>query len=95
MGHHRKLGCNPSVPLVPIGNWTFGLAAVICLIHDLFFTLGAIAIGHYLHGNILGTILLIDDFKLDLPAIAALLTLVGYSVNDTHRRLRPYSRSSR
>ena len=27
--------------------------------------------------------LLIDDFKIDLPAIAALLTLVGYSVNDT------------
>src|SRR5262249_41489261 len=25
------------------GNWTFGLAAVLCLVHDLFFTLGAIA----------------------------------------------------
>ena len=30
------------------GNWTFGLAAVICLIHDLFFTLGVIAGCHYL-----------------------------------------------
>src|SRR5207237_9964622 len=27
--------------------------------------------------------LLIQDFKIDLPAVAALLTLVGYSVNDT------------
>src|SRR5260370_2532678 len=27
--------------------------------------------------------LLIQDFKIDLPAMAALLTLVGYSVNDT------------
>src|SRR5262249_23328122 len=24
------------------GNWTFGLAAVLCLVHDLFFTLGVI-----------------------------------------------------
>src|SRR5216684_3660386 len=31
------------------GNWTFGLAAVLCLIHDLFFTLGGIAMCHWLH----------------------------------------------
>lgn len=65
------------------GNWTFGLAAVLCLIHDLCFTLGAIALCHYLHVlpgmNWLG----IQDFKIDLAAVAALLTLVGYSVNDT------------
>lgn len=65
------------------GNWTFGAAAVACLIHDLFFTLGAIAVCHYIHGTFLGNILGIQDFKIDLPAIAALLTLVGYSVNDT------------
>ena len=67
------------------GSWTFGLAAVLCLIHDLFFTLGAIAMCHYvnkLFPGIAGT-LGIDDFKIDLPAVAALLTLVGYSVNDT------------
>jgi SecD/SecF fusion protein len=64
------------------GSWTFGLAAVLCLIHDLFFTLGVIAICHYLNmlwPGFLG----IEDFKIDLPAVAALLTLVGYSVNDT------------
>ena len=65
------------------GNWTFGLAAVICLIHDLFFTLGAIAACHFLHGTFLGDLLGLEDFKIDLPAVAALLTLVGYSVNDT------------
>jgi SecD/SecF fusion protein len=66
------------------GSWTFGLAAVLCLIHDLCFTLGVIAVCHYLHllpG--VGTALLIQDFKIDLAAVAALLTLVGYSVNDT------------
>jgi SecD/SecF fusion protein len=67
------------------GNWTFGMAAVLCLIHDLFFTLGIIAFCHYIHhwapgfANLLG----LHDFKIDLAAVAALLTLVGYSVNDT------------
>jgi SecD/SecF fusion protein len=65
------------------GNWTFGLAALLCLIHDLFFTLGAIAVCHYLHGSFLGNLLMLQEFKIDLPAVAALLTLVGYSVNDT------------
>lgn len=67
------------------GNWTFGLAAVLCLIHDLFFTLGIIAACHYIHRYApgLASLLLIEDFKIDLPAVAALLTLVGYSVNDT------------
>jgi SecD/SecF fusion protein len=65
------------------GNWTFGLAAVICLIHDLFFTLGAIAACYFVHGTVFGDWLMLDDFKIDLPSVAALLTLVGYSVNDT------------
>ncbi len=65
------------------GNWTFGLAAVLCLVHDLFFTLGAIAACYFVHGTWLGDLLMLDDFKLDLPSVAALLTLVGYSVNDT------------
>lgn len=65
------------------GSWQFGLAAVICLIHDLCFTLGAIAVCHYLHATPLGPLLGVSDFKIDLAAVAALLTLVGYSVNDT------------
>ena len=65
------------------GNWTFGLAALLCLIHDLFFTLGAIAVCHYLHGSVIGNLFMLQEFKIDLPAVAALLTLVGYSVNDT------------
>jgi len=65
------------------GNWTFGLAAVICLIHDLCFTLGCIAACHYLSYTTVGQLLGLQDFKIDFAAIAALLTLVGYSVNDT------------
>jgi SecD/SecF fusion protein len=64
------------------GNWTFGLAAVICLIHDLCFTIGAIAVCHYLAHIPVFRILGVEDFKIDLAAVAALLTLVGYSVNE-------------
>ena len=58
---------------------------VCCLIHDLFFTMGIIAFCHYIHLYTpgLANLLLVQDFKIDLPAVAALLTLVGYSVNDT------------
>lgn len=66
------------------GNWTFGLAALLCLVHDLFFALGIIATCHYLTGiPVISSLFQIQDFKIDLPAVAALLTLVGYSVNDT------------
>jgi SecD/SecF fusion protein len=66
------------------GNWTFGVAAVLCLIHDLMFTIGLIGLSHYLSVYTpIGGWLLLEDFKLDLPSVAALLTLVGYSVNDT------------
>ena len=69
------------------GSWTFGAAAVMCLIHDLFFTLGVIAGCHYVYHSLPGVATLpflqLQDFKIDLPAVAALLTLVGYSVNDT------------
>ena len=64
------------------GNWTFGLAAVLCLIHDLCFTLGMIALCHYLAVIPGAGYLGIQDFKIDLATVAALLTLVGYSVNE-------------
>jgi SecD/SecF fusion protein len=66
------------------GNWTFGLAAVLCLIHDLCFTLGFIALSYWLQAiPVLGPFLQINDFKIDLNGVAALLTLAGYSTGDT------------
>ena len=46
----------------------FGVGAIICLIHDVAITLGALSL---------------TNKSVDLPIIAALLTVVGYSVNDT------------
>ena len=59
----------------------FGLAAVVALIHDVFVMLGAIAISIYV-APFLG-FLMVEPFKINLPIVAAFLTIIGYSVNDT------------
>ena len=46
----------------------FGIGAVIALIHDVLVTVGALVLANY---------------EFDLTIIAALLTIVGFSVNDT------------
>jgi len=62
----------------------YGLAAVVALVHDVLITLGLIALSAYL-ALIPGVshILLIDPFKIGLTVLAAFLTIIGYSLNDT------------
>jgi len=62
---------------------TFGLAAVAALVHDVLVVLGMVALASYVSGNSIGELLLLNDFKINLPMIAAFLTIVGYSLNDT------------
>lgn len=62
---------------------TFGLAAVAALVHDVLVVMGAVAIAGFLSQTPVGSILLLNDFKINLPMIAAFLTIVGYSLNDT------------
>ena len=57
----------------------FGIAAVIALVHDVLITLGAIAITHHFSAEFL----LIEEFRISLPVIAAFLTIIGYALNDT------------
>ncbi|QDT05848.1 bifunctional preprotein translocase subunit SecD/SecF [Rubripirellula lacrimiformis] len=59
----------------------YGFAAVAALLHDVLITLGAIAISYWL-ADALG-FLLIDPFKISLTVVAAILTIIGYSLNDT------------
>ena len=59
----------------------FGLAAVVALLHDVLVTVGAIALSTWLAGAL--GFLLIEEFKISLPIVAALLTIIGYSLNDT------------
>jgi protein-export membrane protein SecD/preprotein translocase SecF subunit len=58
------------------GELKFGVSAVLTLVHDVLITVGAVAIADH-YGNIFG------DVKLNLPMVAAFLTLIGYSLNDT------------
>jgi SecD/SecF fusion protein len=59
----------------------FGVAAVVALVHDVFVMIGAIAISYYVAG-LLG-FLGIQQFKIGLPEVVAMLTIIGFSVNDT------------
>lgn len=65
------------------GNWRWGLAAVICLVHDVVIVIGLVAMSAWLSTTMFGAALAIDSFKIDLPMVAAMLTVIGYSVNDT------------
>jgi len=49
-------------------EWVYGAAAVLAVFHDILITLGFFSLLHY---------------EISLTVIAALLTLVGYSMNDT------------
>ncbi len=49
-------------------EWQFSLGAVIALFHDVLLTIGIFAV---------------FQIRFDLATIAALLTIVGYSINDT------------
>ncbi len=60
----------------------FGLAAVAALIHDVLMMLGAIALSIYV-APFLPAFLQVEPFKINLPIVAAFLTIIGYSVNDT------------
>ena len=49
-------------------EWQFSLGAIVALVHDVIITLGMFAV---------------TRLEFNLPIIAAILTIVGYSMNDT------------
>ena len=53
----------------------FGLAAIAALIHDVLISIGLIALVDHFIPNY--------PVKINLPEVAALLTIIGYSINDT------------
>ncbi|RLS29821.1 MAG: protein translocase subunit SecD [Planctomycetota bacterium] len=62
-------------------NVAFGLAAVVALIHDVLVAVACLAMSHFV-APWMGWAL-IDDFKISLDVVAALLTIIGFSINDT------------
>ena len=66
-------------------EWRFGLAAVIATVHDVLVTFGVISL---------------FNIEISLPTVAAILTIIGYSLNDTiiifdriRENLKKYRRS--
>jgi len=56
----------------PIKSWQYGIATVIALIHDVLIPIGVFAcLGHFYNA------------EFSIPILTALLTIFGYSVNDT------------
>jgi preprotein translocase subunit SecF len=57
----------------PVSSWKYGFIAIITLIHDITVPMGVFAIvGHF-----------IGNAEADVLFVTALLTILGYSVNDT------------
>ncbi|MBX3434766.1 MAG: protein translocase subunit SecD [Pirellulales bacterium] len=63
----------------------YGLAAVVALLHDVIITLGIVALSAYVVDGVpaLASLLQLEKFQISLPMVAAILTLIGYSLNDT------------
>lgn len=55
-------------------EYRYGIAAVVAIFHDVLITLGAVALVDQLG---------LVDVEIDLPILAAFLTIIGYSLNDT------------
>jgi len=56
----------------PVTSWKYGAAAIIALMHDVLITLGVFAVLGHFYG-----------IEVNTPFIAAILTVLGYSVSDT------------
>ena len=69
---------------VRFGSVRYSLAAIVALLHDVIIAVGLIAVAEVLYEHFPGLRAIgIRPFKIDLALVAALLTIVGYSLNDT------------
>jgi len=70
---------------VRFGRPVYGIAGVVALIHDVCIALAFVGISGWIGGvrHPIGNALLISDFKIDMTIVAAFLTIIGYSINDT------------
>jgi SecD/SecF fusion protein len=67
------------------GNLQFGMATVLAMIHDTFLAVAAIGFAHmaYQYLPALAGALLLEPFRLNLTMVAAILTIMSYSMIDT------------
>ncbi|HET6250843.1 MAG TPA: protein translocase subunit SecD [Tepidisphaeraceae bacterium] len=66
------------------GNLKYGTATMAALVHDVFFTVAALGFAHYLFDvPVIGKVLQLEQFRIDLTVVAGILTIMGYSMIDT------------
>ena len=65
------------------GNLKYGTATVVALLHDVLFTVAGLGFAHLLANNAFGEVLLLEPFRINLTVVAAMLTVMGYSMIDT------------
>ncbi len=72
---------------VRFGSVRYSAAAIVCLLHDVMIMIGLIAMAEILYDHDVTAGLAqsvgIQPFKIDLNLVAAILTIIGYSLNDT------------
>ena len=67
------------------GRVSYGLAGVAALVHDVLIALAFVGISGWIGGikHPIGNFFLIEDFHINMTVVAAFLTIIGYSINDT------------
>jgi SecD/SecF fusion protein len=65
------------------GDLRYGIGGIVTLAHDTTATMGALMCCAFLSTTVIGRTLLISDFKIDMTMVGAILTLLGYSINDS------------
>jgi len=65
------------------GSFRHGIAAIVAIIHDVTITLGLVALSGFLYDTFIGDIFMLDPFRINMGMVAAMLTIIGYSLNDT------------
>jgi SecD/SecF fusion protein len=68
---------------IRFGKLSYGAGGVVALIHDVLLALAFVGFSGWIAASAVGRGLLVEDFKINMPIVAALLTIIGYSVNDT------------
>jgi SecD/SecF fusion protein len=68
---------------VRFGNLKYGTATVVAMVHDTLFVIAALGASHYLAHTAIGRALLIEPFRINLTTVAAILTVMSYSMLDT------------
>jgi SecD/SecF fusion protein len=68
---------------IRFGRLMYGVGGVVALIHDVLLALAFVGFSGWIANTTIGRMLLVEDFKINMVIVAALLTIIGYSVNDT------------